>query len=314
MKVRGGSASFSDLLPQVVYEVDTDGKLKYANQIAFEWFRYTEDEFRQGLNILQMIVPRDWERAAAAFRSLIEGTSRAGIADEYQALRKDGSSFPINVYASPVIANDRIAGLRGIIVDITERKEAENNLKNTVAFLNSLIDQSPTPMWISNEKGILIIINKACCDLLHIDESDVVGEYSIYEDTLVIEQDFLPRVRDVFEKGNVARFQIKYDTQQLKNLQLDQFVSLILDVTIFPVRDANGKITNAVIQYANITERKKAEDALRESEEKYRIVFETTGTATVLIENDAMISLANSEFERLSGFWKDEIENRKKWD
>ena len=56
-----------------------------------------------------------------------------------------------------------------------------------------------------------------------------------------------------------------------------------------------------------------SERSVRESEEKYRTVFETTGTATVLIENDMTISLVNSEFEHMSGFRKDEVENRKTW-
>ena len=43
---------------------------------------------------------------------------------------------------------------------------------------------------------------------------------------------------------------------------------------------------------------------LRESEDKYRTIFETTGTATVIIEEDTTISLANKEFEKLSGFLK----------
>ena len=65
--------------------------------------------------------------------------------------------------------------------------------------------------------------------------------------------------------------------------------------------------------FRDVTEQKRADRAIRESEQKYRTVFETTGTATVLIEDDATISLANSEFERLSGFLKEEIENKKKW-
>jgi PAS domain S-box-containing protein len=56
-----------------------------------------------------------------------------------------------------------------------------------------------------------------------------------------------------------------------------------------------------------------SEQQIRESEKKYRTVFETTGTSTVLIENDMTISLVNTEFERLSGFPRDGIENRKKW-
>ena len=52
---------------------------------------------------------------------------------------------------------------------------------------------------------------------------------------------------------------------------------------------------------------------LRESEDKYRTIFETTGTATVIIEEDTTISLANKEFEKLSGYTKEEVEGKKNW-
>ena len=53
--------------------------------------------------------------------------------------------------------------------------------------------------------------------------------------------------------------------------------------------------------------------ALRESEDKYRTIFETTGTATVIIEEDTTISLANKEFEKLSGYSKEDVEDKKSW-
>jgi len=56
-----------------------------------------------------------------------------------------------------------------------------------------------------------------------------------------------------------------------------------------------------------------SKEKLKESEEKYRTVFENTGTATVIIEEDTVITLANNGFERLSGYSKEEIENKMKW-
>jgi PAS domain S-box-containing protein len=116
----------SDLLPLIVYEVDTAGNLTYTNQIAFERFGYTTDDFRQGLNVMQMLAPDELERAAAAFRAMGGGNGRnLGSAEEYMARRKDGSTFPVSIYLSPIVVKGRIAGFRGVIVDITERKNAE---------------------------------------------------------------------------------------------------------------------------------------------------------------------------------------------
>jgi PAS domain S-box-containing protein len=63
----------------------------------------------------------------------------------------------------------------------------------------------------------------------------------------------------------------------------------------------------------DITERRQVENALQKSEELYRIIFENTGTASVLIEENTTISLANAEFERLSQYSKQEIEGKKSW-
>lgn len=60
-------------------------------------------------------------------------------------------------------------------------------------------------------------------------------------------------------------------------------------------------------------ERNRVEDALRESDNKYRTIFETTGTATIIIEEDTTISLANREFSKLSGYTREEVEGKKSW-
>ena len=65
--------------------------------------------------------------------------------------------------------------------------------------------------------------------------------------------------------------------------------------------------------FMDITERKAAEDKLKESETLYRAIFETTGKATIIVEEDTTISLLNSEFERMTGYKRNEWEGKRKW-
>ncbi|MFN2111295.1 MAG: PAS domain S-box protein, partial [Anaerolineae bacterium] len=114
----------ADLLPQVVSETDIHGNLVYANRMAFELFGYTPQDLEQGLNIFQMLAPEEHERAVHTFQEVITG-SMAKSGHEYCARREDGSTFPVLIYTSPIVLQGQVTGLRALVVDITEHKQAE---------------------------------------------------------------------------------------------------------------------------------------------------------------------------------------------
>jgi two-component system, cell cycle sensor histidine kinase and response regulator CckA len=136
-------------------------------------------------------------------------------------------------------------------------------LSANCSLIDSMLDQSPNPIWIADSKGTLIKINKACADMLKISEKEVVGIYNIFNDNIVKEQGFLPLVQRVFEKGETARFELIYDSSTLEPLQLENHTCVILAVTIFAIRDSQHTITNAVIQHIDITKRRESEAALQ---------------------------------------------------
>ncbi len=81
-----------------------------------------------------------------------------------------------------------------------------------------------------------------------------------------------------------------------------------------PFLKEEGDLLDAIARHiGRFIERMKSREALRESEEKYRAVFENTGNATVIVEEDTTISLINTKFEILSGYSKEEIEGKKSW-
>jgi len=90
---------------------------------------------------------------------------------------------------------------------------------------------------------------------------------------------------------------------------LGVFLLTILIIVIFTFLIWDNAMSLHVIDI----KRMKVEDALRASEDKYRVIFETTGTATAILQENKIISLVNTEFEKLSGFTKAQIEGVKFW-
>jgi PAS domain S-box-containing protein len=227
---------------------------------------------------------------------------------ELRVLRKDGTERWELTNAAPIYnaAGELIAGFVAF-PDITEAKRAEEALRTSESFLNSIIEQSPYPMWISDDKGTLIRINRACQDLLHISEEEVAGKYNILRDNIVEQQGHLQLIKRVFEAGETVRFEIKYDSSQLTDVQLGEFVSIFLDSTVFPIRDASGRITNAVIQHLDITERKRAEEALQKAKDELerqnaqlRALYHVGQMVNSTLEADAILAQLTDEAMRVT--------------
>jgi PAS domain S-box-containing protein len=125
--------NLSNSLPQVVFETDERGILSFANQNAFELFGYGESELGRGWNVLELLIPDDRDRAARHIRRIMAGEKLGGI--EYTAKKKDGATFPVMAHANPIIRDDQPKGLRGILIDLTERKLAEEEKKKLEAQL-----------------------------------------------------------------------------------------------------------------------------------------------------------------------------------
>jgi len=114
--------ALADFLPQTIFEMDLEGRLTFVNRWALEVFGYSEADVEQGLTNLQMVVPEDRERALRAARETLGG---AASGRQFRCLRKDGSTFPVIIHSVPILREGRPVGLRGIIFDLTELKEAE---------------------------------------------------------------------------------------------------------------------------------------------------------------------------------------------
>ncbi|MEI8113371.1 MAG: PAS domain S-box protein [Bacteroidia bacterium] len=163
-----------------------------------------------------------------------------------------------------------------IVSDFTERKQAEETMHAHV-FLNSVIENSPNALWILDEQGNLNQMNQASRTLFSLHDEEVTGKYNILNDPVFEKQGLMSLIHDVFEKASMVRFVARYDTASGRGIQSAQILQLDLDVSISPILNPHGKVTNAVVQFTDITDSKLAEEALKLSGERYRFSLESTG-------------------------------------
>ncbi len=118
-----------DLLPEAVYEMDLNGKLAFANQRAFDLSGYTQEDLDKGINAFQLLVLEDRDRAKKNVGLILTGEELGS--NEYTMVRRDGLTVPVVIHSAAIIHDGKPVGLRGIIVDITERKKAEQALRDS---------------------------------------------------------------------------------------------------------------------------------------------------------------------------------------
>jgi PAS domain S-box-containing protein len=248
-----------------------EGKIADLNHSFARMHGYTVDELKN-MDISELDVLREdaFNARGAIMQRIFTGEV---VHFEVEHYHKDGHILTFSNTVSIITIGEQQYFL-AIHQDLTERKQIEEALRHSQEFLNSIIEKSPAALWISDERGTMLRMNQACRDILTLKDEEVIGKYNIFHDNIIKEQGFLPLVMDVFEKGATVRFVLSYDTATLEGFQLGKNTKADLDVNISPILDQKGKVTNAIIQHIDITERKLAEAELSEKEERYRRLVE----------------------------------------
>ncbi len=123
----------ADMLPLTVYETDRDGRFTFANRQAYKLTGYSRDDLDEGVNVLDLFDPEDHNRIRTRIRELME--HEADVEQEYDLVRKDGSKVPVIIYSSSIERDGSPLGIRGIVVDVTERKRFEQELQQAYTEL-----------------------------------------------------------------------------------------------------------------------------------------------------------------------------------
>jgi PAS domain S-box-containing protein len=117
----------AELLPETIFEMDDIGTITYVNRNAFDHFGFSQEDFDRGVNGFSMISPDGRPRAIDNAQRVMRG-EKIGL-NEYNIVRKDGSSFPAIVHTAAKFREGKPIGLRGIVIDISAQKRLEADLR-----------------------------------------------------------------------------------------------------------------------------------------------------------------------------------------
>ncbi len=290
----------ADLLPQIIYELDIDGYVTYVNKTGREAFGMTDDDIRTHAS--EAVIPEERSRMQENVKNALMGI-RSNFFNEYTALRNDSTTFPAIVYAAPMVENDQIIGLRGLIVDISERKAMEEALRKSEQKFRELADLLPQTIFELDLGGNVTYLNKAGKIAFGLSENEIGFQAT----TGVIPEDherLLDNIKKAFvEKGRDGGM---------------EYTALRRDGTTFPIviysspMTENGEIKGVRGLIVDISERKAMEEALRKSEEHYRHVIQSLQEGLFVLQddkfvfvNDAIVNILGYSVEEMTGkpFW-----------
>ena len=249
----------NELLPEPVFETDIKGFVTFVNRAAFDQFGYSQEDLEKGLNIFQMLAPESRENAKKRMVRILSGETLG--AHEYTAIRKDGSKFPIIMHTTAIMHKNKAVGMRGVLVDITERKKMEVELDRVASDLTRLVDTANAPIFGIDRDGLVTEWNQTAVRITGYSKEETIGK-NLVDD--FITADYKASVKEVLDKAiqgeDTANFEFPLYTKD------GQHVDVLLNAT--SRRDASGNIIGVVGVGQDITERKKMEVELMDLVQK----------------------------------------------
>jgi diguanylate cyclase (GGDEF)-like protein/PAS domain S-box-containing protein len=245
------------------------GRMLFANAAARELMRVAPDE---PLPLVEMNEFFDTtpEVLAAMRQSIIDYGRWSG--------ELDVRGFDLRIPASVVVTGHRDASGRyeyfsALSRDITDRRAIDAARRRSETALRSIVQSSPLPIFAVDQRGTVHVWNRACEELFGWSAAEVIGSLPPF----VSADDISELTSSVFEGETVRAHEARYDRRDGNPVDVD--------VSVAPLRNAAGRVVSAVVVLADVSDQKRAELALRESEVRFRsLVQNSTDMVTIVGE------------------------------
>ena len=288
--------SIVESMTDAYFRSDADGMIVDVSPSAVAMFGYDSAEQMLGLSSIALHT-NELDR-----RTVLDELQRGGAVTDHvgTGLRKDGSTFwaSLNITAD-LDPSGHVVGAQGFIRNVTERKDAEEALRESESSMQGILQATADGILAVDRDNKVLFANGRFAQLWMIPQEvmatkDDSALLQCVLDQLVDPQGFLRRVEELYASRHDS-----FDTLRFKDGRVfDRLSRALLRGT---------KLRGRVWSFRDVTERKQAEEALRESEERFRAVFETAEEGILLLSTDGMVKSVNAAFARMHGYTVEEM-------
>ncbi|MGM0453496.1 MAG: PAS domain S-box protein [Thermodesulfobacteriota bacterium] len=285
--------------------LDAEGRVIMINRSGRELLGYAEDEIL-GSNWFETCLPQPegMEFVYPVFRRILAGDRPSSEYFENNVVCRDGTQRLMGWHSAFLEDDDgRVVGTLSSGEDITERKQAEEALRKSEEKFRHLFEKAGEGILIVRGETIEFA-SPALENILEYPIDRITSEPFV----TFIHPDDRETVRDLHLRMMQEEFlEKRYDFRIVASDGTVKWVAIHARVIEWDGEPANLSFVT------EITEHKRAEEALRRSENYYRAIFETSGSAMFIIEENTIISNVNSNFEALLGYSRQQVEGKKSW-
>lgn len=267
----------------------------------------TDQPFSQepGLSQLRMRARSFGFDEQASLQTLTESpaASREKL-DNAASLLENISGIITNlIFANQALLEER----ERLTSEIADYRKTEKELAWKTAFLEAQKEAAAKGILVVDEQGKILRMNHHLQELWQVPRHIREG----HDEALLLHH-LAGRTRDPGELSHLADHLHRHPKDTSRN-EIELIDGAILDQYTSPVLGRDGTCYGRIWTFRDVTSRERTEEELNTSEAWYRTIFENTGTAMIVVEEDTTISLANTEFENLTGYTKAEIQGVKSW-
>ncbi len=279
-----------ELSPEAII-VHSDGKILYVNPAAQRLWGAERPEQLIGRSVLDRIHPDYHDTVTKRARQVQEhGVATALL--EQKHIRLDGEVIDVEVAGMPVVVDGRPA-VQVVMHDITDRNRGRQALKQTETQLRTVIGSAALVLFVINRDGIFTLSEGEGLKNLNLKPGELVGQsvFHLYRDNHQV-------LQNVRRALNGECFS---DAVQLGDLTFETRYS--------PLADEAGSVTSVIGVATDITENRKAQNALQENEERYRELFENANDIIYTHDLSGNFTSLNRSGEKITGYSRAEALN-----